>query len=79
MEVTRFDGQLTGNVVLEVRWTIVGRLNREVMPLAKAVYSEPVEGNSYAGYVAALNRTLTLLSHEIADKIRATVKEEQAL
>lgn len=77
VEVVRFDGKLTGDVVLEARWAVVGRLNRRVMPITRSVYSEPVDGNSYAAYVAALNRTLALLSKEIATKIRTAVDDGQ--
>ena len=74
MEVTRFDGRRDGEVTLEARWIVVGQRNRKVLPQARSLYTAPVAGNDYAGYVAALNRTMEKLSREIADKVRVAVK-----
>ena len=77
VEVTRFDGELGGDVVLTVRWNVVDQENRNILPLDKATYREATGGEGYVALVAALNRTMERLCRDIAVKIREAVQEQQ--
>jgi uncharacterized protein len=69
IDVIRFDGQLGGDVVLEARWRVLGRDRKELT----LRYSALVEATGEAGYpalVAAMSRSLTLLSRQIADVVK---------
>ena len=68
--VDRFDGSLDGDVTLDARWRILGKNGAEVA-FNRSTITETVAGSGYDPMVAAMSRTLVVLSQEIATEIRA--------
>jgi uncharacterized lipoprotein YmbA len=73
-EISRFDADASGNVVLSANWKLLREETREIVAQDRTVFTEPVGGTGYAEIVAAQSRTLAALSREIAAAIRAAVK-----
>ena len=70
-EISRFDADASGNVVLSANWKLYREQSREVVAQKTTVFTEPVDGDGYtvssphrAGHSPALSR-------EIAEAIRA--------
>ena len=70
-QISRFDADANGNVVLSANWKLYREHNREVVAQKKTTFTEPVDGAGYTGIVAAQSRALASLSREIAGAIRA--------
>jgi uncharacterized lipoprotein YmbA len=70
-EISRFDADANGNVVLAANWRLYSEASREVVVEKRTVFTEPVGGTDYTDIVAAQSRALTALSREIAGAIRA--------
>lgn len=73
VEVLRFDGSLSEEAVLDARWRI---LDRDDLPLRteRSRLTQPVSGDGYDALVDAMSRALGLLSREIAQEIRRTLR-----
>lgn len=69
-EISRFDADADGNVVLSASWKLYREQDMEVIAQNKTVFTEPVDGTGYADIVAAQSRALASLSREIAGAIR---------
>ena len=69
VEVSRFDGSLGGDCSLVGRWSILKRADKQVTN-GSSNHTEPA-GNTYTTLVAAENRLLVALSHDIAAAIKA--------
>ena len=65
IDVNRFDGPLGGDLLLDVRWRIVGPDRKDVVERRFAT-REPVGAATYAAQVAAMSKALGALSREIA-------------
>jgi len=74
-EISRFDADASGNVVLSVNWKLYSEQSREVVTQKKTVFTEPVNGTDYTDIVAAQSRALASLSREIAGAIRAAASQ----
>jgi len=61
----RFMGELGGQVTLQAKWTLLDEYGRKELQTNKSAFSQATTSDSYADYVAALNRTLHQLSQEI--------------
>jgi uncharacterized lipoprotein YmbA len=70
-EISRFDADASGNVVLSANWKLYREQDREVVTQKKTVFTETVNGTDYTDIVAAQSRALASLSREIAEAIRA--------
>jgi uncharacterized lipoprotein YmbA len=70
-EISRFDADASGIVVLSAYWKLYREESREVIAQKKTVITEPAGDASYANIVAAQSRALATLSREIAAAIRA--------
>lgn len=70
-QISRFDADAGGDVVLSANWKLYREESREVVAQKKTVISEPVDGTGYTDIVAAQSRALASLSREIAGAIRA--------
>lgn len=70
-EISRFDADASGDVVLSVNWKLLQEETREIIAQGKTVFTEPVGGTGYPDIVAAQSRALASLSSEIAGAIRA--------
>ena len=69
VDVTRFEGDADGNTLLTARWSIFGKGMRELLVRRRSRFSEPAGAGDYEALVAAMSRTLTSLSREIATAI----------
>jgi len=69
-QISRFDADANGNVVLSANWKLYREHNREVVAQKKSTFTEPVDGAGYTDIVAAQSRALASLSREIAGAIR---------
>ncbi len=78
ISVSRFDGELGGEVVLRARWQLMSRRQRRELTARQSLIVEPVDGRGYAAYVAAQSRALAALSREIAAQIHHFARQETA-
>jgi len=69
VDVTRFDGVVGGDVLLEARWRVFARDRKELL-LRSSTVRETTGGPGYLALVSAMDRSLAALSREIADSIR---------
>lgn len=69
--VTKFDGKLGGDTVLECRWAVFRGYGKEVLVMKKSSFTEASQGNSYDALVAGMNKNLGKLSAEIANSIKS--------
>ncbi len=79
VEITRFDGQRSGEVLLKAHWTISGADGKEVLVRRESSFVESAGNQQYAALVAAESRMLAALSHEIAAAIKKTISKGQEL
>jgi uncharacterized lipoprotein YmbA len=69
IDVTRFDGVMGGDVLLEARWRVLGQDRKELV-LRSSALREATGESGYPALVAAMNRSLGALSREIADSVK---------
>jgi uncharacterized protein len=69
VDVTGFDGMVGGDVLLEARWRVLARDRKELV-LRSSTVREATGEPGYLALVSAMNRSLGVLSREIADSIR---------
>lgn len=66
--VDRFSGELNGNVVLSLTWTLLGDYGQKVISTHR--YRATAEsGTGYKGYVTALNQLLADFARELSMKL----------
>jgi len=65
IDVSRFDGTVGGEVVLDARWRVLGPDRKELV-LRRSVVRQSTGEGGYIGVVAAMDRSLATLSEEIA-------------
>lgn len=72
VEVTRFDADEAGQVVLDARWRIFDGRGDRLQHRGRSVTREQVEsGGDYEQIAAAMSRCLVAMSEEIADALVA--------
>jgi len=71
IEVSRFDGALGEDAVLNARWMIFGVNSHKMLVMKRSNIKEPTSANTYAAMVAAQSTAIGGLSREIAKAIRA--------
>ena len=69
IDVTRFDGVVGGDVLLEARWRVLGP-DRKELALRSSALREATGEAGYLALVAAMSRSLEALSREIADAVK---------
>ena len=69
IDVMRFGGVVGGDVLLEARWRVLGPDRRELVS-RYSVVREATGGSGYLALVAAMSRSLGVLSREIADSVK---------
>ena len=70
IDVKRFDGNLGGQIVLDVDWMIITQENKERVVIRKSVIRETVDSHDYESLVSAKSQAIEKLSREIADVLR---------
>jgi uncharacterized lipoprotein YmbA len=70
VEISRFDADENGTVVLSAIWKLYRGESREVIVEKRSVFNETFTGTDYTEIVAAQSRALNALSREIAAAIR---------
>ena len=70
VDMVRFDGVLGADVLLEARWRVLGPEKKELV-LRYSTVREPTGQSGYPALVAAMSRSLGVLSGEIADAVKA--------
>jgi len=68
IEVTHFDGNAGGEVVLVARWRLGGADGKELV-IRKSRFTTAASARDYAATVTAMSRTLEALSREITTTI----------
>ena len=66
LNINRFDGSLSGEVVLDATWSIQKTGQPDPLIIKRSVIHEPVPQETYAGLVTAHSSALAKLSREIA-------------
>jgi len=66
MNVHRFDGQLGGDAVLEVKWNIIAETSGELLRVKTSTIQESVSAPDYEALVNASSLAVAQLSEEIA-------------
>ncbi|MDH3997815.1 MAG: PqiC family protein [Desulfuromonadales bacterium] len=66
VDITRFDGDLAGEAVLNARWSIADAKGATYLAGGQSVYRQPLESDDYAALVRAESQLLAELSREIA-------------
>jgi uncharacterized lipoprotein YmbA len=74
LDVERFDGQLGNSVFLDVRWTVTGREEKDLVIKTSAI-EEPMATADHEGLVAAMSRAIATLSGEISEEINGLLGE----
>lgn len=69
-QISRFDADESGTVVLSANWKLYRGEGRDVIAENRSVLSETFRGTDYTEIVAAQSRALDSLSREIAAAIR---------
>jgi len=69
VNVTRFDADAAGTVILTAGWELIRASNATVMKRNKATYTEAVGSTDYPAIVAAQSRAVERLSRDIAAAI----------
>lgn len=70
LEVTRFDGELGGQVSLRARWTVLGDNGETLLLRRLSSLSTHGEANSYEALVATQSQLLADLSRQIGEAIQ---------
>jgi uncharacterized protein len=70
VEVVQFDGTLGGDVVLNVKWGLLGEGGKILLMAKRSSFKEPAGAATYEALVAAKSRTVAALSREIAEAVR---------
>ena len=65
LDIRRFDGEIPGDVVLDVSWTILQNAEQGLYQ-QRSRFSKPVDGGSYSAYVSAQSGAIADLSRQIA-------------
>jgi uncharacterized lipoprotein YmbA len=70
IDVGRFDGNIDGNVLLAVRWSLFRGDKPDLVASRVSIIEESVDGDNYGAMVSAQSRALQRLGHEIAATIK---------
>lgn len=69
INVHQFDGQLGGDVVLDVKWSIIAEKSGELARVATSSSQKGTSGPGYAALVNASSMAVAQLSEEIAEQL----------
>jgi uncharacterized protein len=74
VDVIRFDGGVGGEVVLAVRWSLIGADGKE-LTMRKTRFQAPANPQDYEATVTAMSRILEDLSRDIAATLQTTAHQ----
>ena len=77
VEVTRFDGTLGGDVLLNTRWSLLAVDEKKILVKKKSTFRQSTSGGGYEALASAKSQALADLSREIADAIRSFSKSKE--
>ncbi|MDX2457048.1 MAG: PqiC family protein [Gammaproteobacteria bacterium] len=69
MDVQQFDGQLGGDVILEVKWGIIAETSGELVRVKTSTIQKSTSGSDYDALVNASSKAVAQLSEEIAAQL----------
>ena len=72
VNVTRFDADAGGTVILNAAWELIRSSDNTILDHSKATYTEPAGSTDYPAIVAAQSRAVEKLSRNIAAAISGT-------
>lgn len=70
LNVRQFDGELNGEVVLDVAWSLLEGHSNRILDNGQRRYRVNVSRADYDAYVSALSAALTALSRDIANAVK---------
>lgn len=70
VDVLRFDGTLSGKVVLGARWTLLSGDGKRILISKVSSIEETVKAPSYEAFVSAQSRAVVMLARDIADGVK---------
>lgn len=73
--VDRFEADGTGNVVLEVRWAVLGDEENEIEETFRSIYTEAASAGDYNSIAAAMSRTVAAFAADIAADVAARLSD----
>jgi uncharacterized lipoprotein YmbA len=76
VEIFRFEPTAEGEAHLSARWAINDAATRQALSAKASVFKRPLKGQSREAAVDALSELLADLSREIADAVRAAVRQK---
>lgn len=69
MDVQQFDGQLGGDIILEVKWGIIAETSGELVRVKTSTIQKSTSGSDYDALVNASSKAVAQLSEEIAAQL----------
>ncbi|MGD8284689.1 MAG: ABC-type transport auxiliary lipoprotein family protein, partial [Desulfobacterales bacterium] len=69
-DITRFDGQLDKEIILDVVWSIKKITDNKPLVMRRSFVRETVSSPTYDDFVAAQSKALATLSKEIVDSLK---------
>jgi uncharacterized lipoprotein YmbA len=75
-DISRFDAEATGTVVLSVRWKLYRGEDRQLIAEQASVFNETFRDDNYTEIVAAQSRALEAFSREVAVAIRGAASRQ---
>jgi len=69
MDIQQFDGQLGGDVILDVKWSIIAETSGELEKVAISTIQKSTSGSDYEALVNTLSMAVAQLSEEIAAQL----------
>jgi len=70
VDITRFDGQLDKEIILDVVWSIKKITDNKPLVMRRSFVRETISSPTYDDFVAAQSKALATLSEEIADSLK---------
>ncbi|MGD8262884.1 MAG: PqiC family protein [Desulfobacterales bacterium] len=70
VDITRFDGQLDKEIILDVVWSIKKITDNKPLVMRRSFVRETVSSPTYDDFVAAQSKALATLSKEIVDSLK---------
>ena len=76
--VARFEGSPGRTVNLDARWRLLGRDGKE-LAFKRTTLTEPASADGFPALVAAMNRSISRLAHDIGEAIRSHTANRAAI